>query len=112
MKKRLQRKSIIFSENIHICEETGGPHERPPPTPGTPVTTNLHPAARMKPGGGGASVDSPVSGRPPSPGSMLAHARNIGGWRVKVQGHVTARWGRARPRRGGGRVRWHLYDGC
>ena len=33
----------------------------PRPTPGTPVTSNLHPAARMKPGGGGASVDSPVS---------------------------------------------------
>ena len=74
----------------------------PRPTPGTPVTPNLHPAARMKPGGGGASVDSPVSGRPPSPFSMLAHARNIGGWRVEVQGHVTALWGRACPRRGVG----------
>ena len=75
------------------------------------MTPNLHPAARMKPGGGGASVDSPVSGRPPSPFSMLAHARNIGGWRVEVQGHVTALWGAGMPATGGGRVPWHLYDG-
>ena len=69
-----------------------GPPRDPEPTPGRPHEARWRGSVRRQ----------PRLRTPPSPFSMLAHARHIGGWRVEVQGHVTALWGRACPRRGVG----------